>query len=71
MTITKDDFFKPGKIPVPTKASTTDQAARQIIAAEAVQRDAKTERLRLLRETQQADTIAVPTVRGKKAARAK
>lgn len=41
MTITKEAFFKPEKAPTQNKASTTDSAAKQIIAVEAAQRARK------------------------------
>ena len=71
MTMTKEAFFKPGKLSASDKASAIDHAARHIVAKENAQRDKKTERLRLLRETrdaQQADAAPEPI---KKPARAR
>ena len=65
MTATKDQFFKPGKMSAQDKASAIDQMARQIIAKEAAQRELKTERLRKLREAQEALAPAEPAPRGK------
>ncbi|KJF67733.1 hypothetical protein [Rhizobium nepotum] len=59
MTATKEAFFKPGKLSSQDKASLTDKAAKQIITAESDQRAKKTERLRQLREAQEA-AIVVP-----------
>lgn len=58
MTITKDQFFKPGKKSAQDKASAIDFAARQIIATEAELRAKKTEHLRQLREAR--DALAPP-----------
>lgn len=70
MSITKEQFFKPGKLSAQDKASTTNQAARDILAKEASDRERKTDRLRQLRLEQQG-TIATPDVAKKprKAAR--
>ena len=65
MTATKDQFFKPGKISAQDKASAIDHMARQIIAKEAAQRELKTERLRKLREAQEALAPAEPAPRSK------
>ena len=46
MTATKDEFFKPGKLTPQQKASATNDAVSQILAAETAQRLKKTERLR-------------------------
>ncbi|MND46459.1 hypothetical protein FY136_10265 [Agrobacterium tumefaciens] len=54
MAITKEAFFKPDKPKTQDKASATHTAAKQIIAIETAQRAEKTERLRLLREAQEA-----------------
>lgn len=45
---TKSDFFRPGS-PARDKAATTTSASRAIIDAEAAAREAKTQRLRMLR----------------------
>lgn len=71
MTATKEQFFKPGKVSAQEKASATDQAAREIISAEANRRNEKTERLRQLRQAQEADVIPVLPVRRKKSATSK
>jgi hypothetical protein len=65
MTATKDQFFKPGKMSAQDKASAIDHMARQIIAKETSQRELKTERLRKLREAQEATAPAEPAARGK------
>ncbi len=67
MAITKEAFFKPEKAPTQNKASTTDSAAKQIIAVEAAQRAQKTARLRLMREAQETVPVSTPTPRRKKA----
>ncbi|MDS7597772.1 hypothetical protein [Agrobacterium tumefaciens] len=54
MAITKEAFFKPDKPTTQNKASVTHSAAKQIIAVETAQRAEKTQRLRLLREAQEA-----------------
>ncbi|NWJ27623.1 hypothetical protein [Rhizobium sp. RM] len=66
MAITKEAFFKPDKPTTEDKASATHSAARQIIAVETAQRAEKTERLRLLREAQEAALSPVSTTRRKK-----
>lgn len=66
MTITKEAFFKPGRMSAQDKASMTDQAAKEIVTAEAAQRARKTERLRRLREAQEAATAALSPARRKK-----
>lgn len=66
MAATKEAFFKPGKLSAQDKASLTDSAAKQIINAEADQRARKTERLRQLREAQEATIIADAPVSEKK-----
>lgn len=65
MTVTKDQFFKPGKMSAQDKASAIDHVARQIIAKETSQRELKTERLRKLREAQAALAPAEPAPRAK------
>ncbi|MDQ0456248.1 hypothetical protein [Rhizobium paknamense] len=68
MSISKDEFFKPGKVSSAAKAETTNSIARQIIATEDAQRSSKTERLRLLREQRETETVpAPPARRGKRA----
>ena len=54
MTATQDEFFNPTKLSARDKAAATDQTARAIIAAEANQREKKTEKLRLLRLEKEA-----------------
>jgi len=66
MAATKEVFFKPGKLSAQDKASLTDSAAKQIINAEADQRARKTERLRQLREAQEAAVFAADPVPAKK-----
>lgn len=65
MTATKDQFFKPGKMSAQDKAAAIDHMARQIIAKETSQRELKTERLRKLREAQEALAPAEPAPRAK------
>ncbi|MES5045491.1 hypothetical protein ABVB72_09440 [Rhizobium nepotum] len=66
MTATKEAFFKPGKLSSQDKASLTDRAAKQIITAESDQRAKKTERLRQLREAQEAAIVAPAPTRTKR-----
>lgn len=66
MAATKEAFFKPGKLSAQDKASLTDSAAKQIINAEADQRVRKTERLRQLREAQEAAIVVTEPVPAKK-----
>ncbi|WP_280171280.1 hypothetical protein [Agrobacterium pusense] len=66
MAATKEVFFKHGKLSAQDKASLTDSAAKQIINAEADQRARKTERLRQLREAQEAAVVAADPVPAKK-----
>lgn len=49
MTASKAQFFKPSKASASSKAETTDQTARAIVAAEVRARQSKTEKLRALR----------------------
>ncbi|HZG28968.1 hypothetical protein SAMN05421890_1892 [Ensifer adhaerens] len=65
MTATKDQFFKPTKMSAQDKASAIDHAAWQIIDKEAEQRALKTDRLRKLREAQEALAPAAPAPRAK------
>ncbi|QCJ00257.1 hypothetical protein [Agrobacterium larrymoorei] len=60
MTATKEEFFKPGKMSPREKASATDEASAQIIAAETAQRLKKTERLREARLAREAETVIIP-----------
>lgn len=69
MTITKEGFFKPGKMSSQDKAYATDQAARQIVASEAAQRARKTERLRQLRKAQEAEAPLLSPMRRRKSSR--
>lgn len=57
MAATKEEFFKRTKSSAEEKAAQTNAAARDIIAAEAVKRAVKTERLRLLREAQAGEPV--------------
>lgn len=66
MAASKEAFFKPGKLSAQDRASLTDNAAKQIINAEADQRARKTERLRQLREAQEATIIADAPLSAKK-----
>ena len=67
MTATKDEFFNSTKLSAREKAAVTDHTARSIIAAEATERDKKTERLRLLRlEREAAEPQAEPSRKGRK-----
>lgn len=67
MTINKEAVFKTGRASAQDKASATDQAAKQIIATDDAQRAKKTERLRLLREAQEAATpVELPTATKRK-----
>ena len=59
-------FSNPANYPAQDRASLTDNAAKQIINAEADQRARKTERLRQLREAQEATIIADVPVSAKK-----
>lgn len=67
MAITKEAFFKPDKPTTQNKASVTHSAAKQIIAVETAQRAEKTQRLRLLREAQEAALPPLSTPLRKKA----
>ncbi|WVT71885.1 hypothetical protein QM996_10030 [Sinorhizobium chiapasense] len=49
MTFTGSNLFKPGKAPTGDKAGANDHSAKNIIAAEKVARDKKTEKLKALR----------------------
>lgn len=55
MTATKGEFFNPKKLSAHDKAEATDNTARAIIAAEAVERQKKTEKLKSLRLQQAAN----------------
>lgn len=64
MTATKDEFFNSAKLSAREKAAVTDNTARSIIAAEASERDKKTERLKLMRlEREAAEPPRVETPR--------
>ncbi|NLS00550.1 hypothetical protein HGP17_27285 [Rhizobium sp. P38BS-XIX] len=54
MSATKDQFFKKTASAGKDKASVTDDAAKSIVAAEAIAREKKTKALRALRLEQQA-----------------
>lgn len=72
MTITKEEFFKAGKISTQDKATSTDQAARQIVATEAALRAQKTQRLRALRAVQETEaSLANPPVEARASKRRK
>ncbi|WDZ78940.1 hypothetical protein PWG15_10850 [Ensifer adhaerens] len=49
MTSTGSNLFKPGKASSADKASANDHSAKNIIAAEKIARDKKTEKLKALR----------------------
>ncbi len=66
MTATKEEFFSPTKLSARDKAAATDHTARAIIAAEASQRESKTEKLRLLRMEREAAEASVPKEAPKK-----
>lgn len=66
MAITKEAFFKPDKLSTQDKAAATHIAAKQIIEIETAQRAEKTERLRLLREAEEAAAPRLTTPRKKK-----
>jgi hypothetical protein len=66
MTATKDEFFNPTKLSARDKAAVTDQTARSIIAAETVEREKKTEKLRLLRLEREAAQPAAPQGKARK-----
>jgi hypothetical protein len=65
MSASKEEFFKPGRVPAQEKARVTDATARGIIAAETSERDRKTERLRQLRLAQPVAEVE-PKPAGKK-----
>lgn len=67
MTITKEEFFKPGKMSAQDKALATDHAAKRIVEIEAALRIQKTERLRQLREAQEPEVVPPSSEHGKKA----
>ncbi|MCO6186760.1 hypothetical protein [Rhizobium sp. L1K21] len=71
MIMTKEAFFKPGRLSASDKASAIDYAARQIVAKENAQRDKKTERLRELREARDAELAAAAPDQAKKPARSR
>ncbi|AXV17105.1 hypothetical protein CYG48_16255 [Neorhizobium sp. SOG26] len=67
MTATKEEFFSPTKLSARDKAAATDHTARAIIAAEASQREKKTEKLKLLRmEREAAEAASEPKAAPKK-----
>lgn len=71
MTATKEDFFKPGKLSSQEKATATNQAVAQILAAETASRLKKTDRLREARLARDAETVIVtPAERATKKPRA-
>ncbi len=72
MTATKDAFFKPEKMNAQQKASATNDAVSQILAAETAERLKKTDRLRearLAREAEAQTVIAPPPPSRKRAAK--
>ena len=70
MAATKDEFFKPSKLTSQQKASATNEAVAQILAAETAQRQKKTDRLRQLRLEREAETVIAPPVAEKPKRRA-
>ncbi|MGV3548438.1 hypothetical protein [Rhizobium sp.] len=67
MAEAKDEFFSPTKMNAFQKAENTHQVAMEIIDAEVVAREKKTERLRQLRlEREAAAPAAEPPKRGKR-----
>ena len=52
--VDKDQLFSPTKMSAQAKAEQTNQAAKEILAAEAAAREAKTAKLRLARLEQAA-----------------
>jgi hypothetical protein len=68
MTMKKQAFFKPVKIPARDKAATTSDIARQIIETETADRTRKTARLRQLREAQPIEPNPVRPTRRRKIA---
>jgi len=68
MTATKEEFFNPVKLSARDKAAATDHTARSIIAAEATEREKKTEKLRLLRMEREATEPAPSRAKSRKAA---
>ena len=69
MVATKDKFFSPTKLNAQQKAATTHDAAMQIIDAEVIAREKKTERLRLARLEMEAAAVPAeetPAKRGKR-----
>jgi hypothetical protein len=66
MTATKEEFFSPTKLSARDKAAATDHTARAIIAAEASQREKKTEKLKLLRMEREAAEASLPKAAPKK-----
>lgn len=71
MTATKDQFFKPAKMSAQAKTSQTNSIVRDILDAESLARDKKTEALRALRlaklkESETAEsTSSVPKQRAR------
>lgn len=66
MEATRETFFKPEKLSATDKANRTDSAARQILDAETLAREKKTEALRALRLAREA-TAATETATAKPA----
>ncbi|MCJ8520589.1 hypothetical protein ABID21_003528 [Pseudorhizobium tarimense] len=54
MTATKEEFFKPAKMSAQAKAEQTNTVVRDILDAETIAREKKTERLKALRLAQPA-----------------
>ncbi|MBB4348986.1 hypothetical protein D3C87_1534550 [compost metagenome] len=65
MTAIKEETSTTTKLSAREKAAVTNEAARAIIAAEASSREAKTERLRLLRLQREAVEAKAPPAKRK------
>lgn len=52
MTATKEELFKPAKMSAQAKAEQTNSVVRDILSAEAIAREKKTEKLKALRLAQ-------------------
>ncbi|MCB5202092.1 hypothetical protein LH464_06330 [Neorhizobium sp. T786] len=67
MTATKEEFFKPAKMSAQAKAEQTNTVVKDILSAEAIAREKKTEKLKALRLAQPV-AEEPPKKRGRKAA---
>jgi len=66
MTATKEEIFKPAKMSAQAKAEQTNSVVRDILSAEAIAREKKTEKLKALRLAQPV-VEEPPKKRGRKA----